>query len=116
MTSLKTAAIAATFALLSSGAMAQSVGNAGHPGAANTTDPNSAPMAGSTGVIPGEVTMDRAARSRTTDPNSAPLAGRTGVNPGQVTLDPAARANTSDPNSANSAGTTGSGRPANPYR
>jgi hypothetical protein len=74
------------------GAMAQSVGNGGNPAAANTTDPNSAPMAGSAGTR-----MDTH-RSTT----------------GSGRVDAAGRANTSDPSSANSGGTDASGRPVNP--
>ena len=50
MKSLTTLVLAVTFAISSGIAMAQSVGNAGNPGRANTTDPNSAPMMGSQGT------------------------------------------------------------------
>ena len=87
MKSLTTLALAVTFAVSSGIAMAQSVGNAGNPGRANTTDPNSAPMMGSQGT-----------QNRTT---------------GQG-LDATGRANTSDPNSAMSGGTDAAGNPVNP--
>jgi hypothetical protein len=83
--------------LMSGAAMAQSVGNSGNPAAANTTDPNSAPMAGSSGIR-----MDGRA---TTGRSSGNMGGG---------LDAAGRANTADPNSANSGGTNAAGRPANP--
>jgi hypothetical protein len=86
--------------LMSGAAMAQSVGNSGNPGAANTTDPNSAPMAGSAGTR--------------TDGRATTGAGSNMGNMGRGGLDAAGRANTSDPNSANSAGTNAAGRPANP--
>jgi len=86
---LKTLAIATAFALVSGASFAQSVGNGGNPGRANTTDPNSAPMMGQEGT-----------RDRTT------TTGRG--------LDATGRANTSDPNSAMSGGTDASGHPVNP--
>jgi hypothetical protein len=80
--------LAIALTLVTGAAMAQSVGNPGSPGRADTTDPNSAPMMGSQG---------------TRTPNTT---GRG--------LDAAGRANTSDPNSARSGGTDASGRPVNP--
>jgi hypothetical protein len=78
--------LALALTLAAGAAMAQSVGNGGKPGRADTTDPNSAPMMGSQGT-----------RSTT---------GRG--------LDPAGRANTSDPNSARSGATGATGRPVDP--
>lgn len=89
MNTIRTLALAATLALTSGVALAQSVGNGGSPGRANTTDPNSAPMMGNQGM-----------RDQTT------TTGRG--------LDATGRANTSDPNSAMSGGTDASGRPVNP--
>jgi hypothetical protein len=83
---IQTVALAAAFAITSGVAMAQSVGNGGNPGRANTTDPNSARMG------------EHGTRGQTT--------GRG--------LDATGRANTSDPNSAMSGGTDASGRPVNP--
>ena len=80
------------FTLASGVAMAQSVGNAGNPAAADTTDPNSAPLASPKG----------AAKSTT---RSTTGSGR---------LDAAGRANTSDPNSARSGATNAAGRPVDP--
>ena len=94
MKTLKTLALAATFALASGVVLAQSVGNGGNPGRANTTDPNSSPMMGSQGTGP------------TTQGNSGQTSGRS--------LDAVGRANTSDPNSAMSGGTDASGGPVNP--
>ena len=76
--------LALALSLATTAAMAQSVGDSGRPGRANTTDPNSAPMMGS---------------QSTRSTNG---------------LDAAGRANTSDPNSAMSGGTNASGRSANP--
>lgn len=78
---------AATIGLFATAAVAQ-----------NTTDPNSAPGASSTGGKPSK----QINRANTADPNSAPGASATGGKPsGSVN-----RASTADPNSAS---TTGAG-------
>ena len=89
-TMTKTILLAASLIIMPGMAIAQSTGNAGNPGAANTTDPNSAPAMGSQGT--------RGNRATT----------------GSGQLDPAGRANTSDPGSTNSGGTNAVGQPANP--
>lgn len=69
----------------------------------NTTDPNSAPGASSTGGRPSGAVN----RSNTMDPNSAPGAsskGGSGMAGSKAAMDPAGRANTADPNSAPSMG------------
>jgi hypothetical protein len=86
----KTILLAASLAIMPGLAIAQSYGSGGNPGAANTTDPNSAPRMGSQG---------------TRDDRATTGFGR---------VDPAGRANTSDPGSTNSGGTNAAGRPANP--
>ena len=89
MQTLKTAALAATLAVMMSSAAFSD------PAArANTSDPNSAPLASPTG---GRVryTNDIAARANTADPGSAPLVRD--PRPFRGPLDAAGRANTSDP-------------------
>jgi hypothetical protein len=89
MLTLKTAAIAATLAVVMSGsAFADSAARA------DTSDPNSAPLASPTG---GRVrfTNDAAARANTADPGSAPLARD--PRPARGPLDAAGRADTRDP-------------------
>lgn len=91
---MKALTIASTL-LMSGAAMAQTYGPTS-PGAADTTDPNSAPLASPRGAPPVP-----APRPGETTGYGAPL-------------DPAGRANTSDPNSAYSGATGATGRPANP--
>ena len=86
----KTILLAASLVIMPGIALAQSYGNGGNPGAANTTDPNSAPRMGSQGTRDGRATS------------------------GSGRLDPVGRANTSDPGSTNSGGTNAAGQPANP--
>jgi hypothetical protein len=101
MKQLTTFAMAAALVLASGVAMAQSVGNAGNPARANTTDPNSAPAMGSQGTRPAARGLDAAGRANTTDPNSAPKMGSKGTRTTTGRgLDAAGRANTTDPNSA----------------
>jgi hypothetical protein len=113
MKQLKTLALAATLALTSGVAMAQSVGN-GNPARANTTDPNSSPRMGAQGTRPAAPGVDAAGRANTADPNSAPGMGSQGTRTTGQGLDAAGRANTSDPNSARSGGTGASGQPVDP--
>lgn len=106
---------AASMVLISGFAMAQSVGNAGNPAAADTTDPNSAPLMRSERTAPrGAVEFDTAGRANTADPNSAPLVPPGPATTGKRTLDPVGRANTSDLNSAFSGATNSAGQPVNP--
>jgi hypothetical protein len=97
MRTMKTVALAGTLAVLMSGAAF-----ADPAARANTSDPNSAPMASPTGGMK-QRTNDPAARANTADPNSAPMAREAG--PKRGANDAAGRANTADPNSA----TTGAG-------
>ena len=69
-------------------------------GRANTTDPNSAPLA-TQPVHRGGVANDAAGRANTTDPNSAPGVGRAGTVGRGGVRDNAGRANTADPNTTN---------------
>ena len=86
---LKTAALAATLAVVMGSAAFSD------PAArANTSDPNSAPLASPTGG-PVSYTNDAAARANTADPGSAPLARD--LRPARGPLDAAGRADTSDP-------------------
>ena len=93
---IKTAALAGTLAILMAGAAA-----ADPTARANTSDPNSAPMASPNGGMK-QRANDPAARANTSDPNSAPMARD--ARPKQGANDAPARANTADPNST----TTGS--------
>jgi hypothetical protein len=96
---MKKAVLAMTLVVISGAAMADPAGRA------NTTDPNSAPLAtqphSPSPIHRGGVTNDAASRANTTDPNSAPGMGRAGtVGRGDV-HDKAGRANTADPNTTN---------------
>jgi hypothetical protein len=87
---------AATIGLFATAAVAQNM---------NTTDPNSAPGASSTGGKAKRPASGEIKKMDTTDPNSAPGASATGGKPsGQVN-----RESTADPNSAPGASTTGAG-------
>jgi hypothetical protein len=89
MQTMKTAVLAATLAVvMSSAAFADPAASA------NTSDPNSAPLASPTGG-PVSYTNDAAARANTADPGSAPLARD--LRPARGPLDAAGRADTSDP-------------------
>ena len=95
MNSIKIATVAAILAVSMSGAAFASDA----AGRANTSDPNSAPLARD---LHHGVSNDAAARANTSDPNSAPL--KRDAKKRGPSNDAAARANTRDPNSA----TTGS--------
>ena len=84
-------AAAVAFLMVSGAALAQQ----GDPAKANTSDPNSAPMAKPMKVK--KVAKDNAATADTADPNSAPKAKPVKVK--KKSNDAAAKANTADPNS-----------------
>ncbi len=99
MKTMKTAALAGTLAVLMAGAAW-----ADPAARANTSDPNSAPMASPTGGAK-QRANDPAARANTADPNSAPMARD--AKPVRGANDAAGRANTADPNSATTGSRTG---------
>lgn len=97
MKTMKTAALAGALAMMMTGSAF-----ADPAAKANTSDPNSAPMASPNGGMK-QRANDPAARANTADPNSAPMARD--ARPKRGANDAAGRANTADPNSV----TTGSG-------
>ena len=99
MKAIKIIALAAIVAGSMSGA-AVAAGANDAAGRANTTDPNSAPIARDVGRKASP--NDAAGRANTADPNSAPIARDSGRKASPN--DAAGRANTKDPNSATTGG------------